>query len=310
MTPKLTIVCVTYNHEKYIAQALESFIMQQTNFDFEAIISDDCSTDYTQDIIREYAKKYPNIIKPVLREKNLGVDANFFATYGPLSGGYVAHCEGDDYFTDPLKLQKQVDFLEANPDCSMCFHPVRLFYEDGSYPEGIFPPMNFTDSIDKNNIQIEQLLMVNFIQTNSAVYRWRFNEQEKLEDIFPKGILPIDYFIHLLHAQKGRIGFIPDVMADYRRHCEGLWWESISNPDVLHLKYGISELKFYLALEKTFPEYLVIKGHAYTAQHARNFFNIYLKHKKFPEMQQILQLCPDLFSVGIDGVNLVTAKSV
>lgn len=310
MMPKLTIVCTTYNHEKYIAQALESFVMQQANFHFEAIISDDCSTDSTQEIIREYAKKYPNIIKPILREKNLGVDANFFATYGLLSGGYVAYCEGDDYFTDPLKLQKQVDFLDANPDCSMCFHPVRLFYEDLSCPDVIFPPMNIFETIDVNNINLESLLEVNFIQTNSVVAKWRFNDKEKLEDVFPKDILPIDYFLHLLHAQKGRIGFLPDIMADYRKHSESLWWDSFANPEILHLKYGVNELKFHLGLEKLFPEYEKIKGHRYTAQIARRFFNIYLKYKKFPEMQQILQLCPDLFSVGIDGVNLAPAKSV
>lgn len=310
MSPKLSILCLTYNHEKYIEQTLESFVMQQTNFEFDAIIADDASTDGSPAIIKEYAKKYPKIIKPILRKENIGSEANFFATFGGNQSEYISNCEGDDYFTDPFKLQKQVDFLDANPDCSMCFHPVRVFYEDGSLPDEIFPPVTFLDAIDKNNIQLEQLLMVNFIQTNSVLYRWRFNDKESLEKFFPKDILPGDYFTHLLHAQKGRIGFLPEIMGAYRKHSGGIWWESISNPEALHLKYGVQELKFHLALEKTFPEYNIIKGHVYTAQLARYFFSIYLKHKKFPEMQQILQLCPDLFSVGIDGVNLDTAKSV
>lgn len=115
----VTILCLTYNHESYIRQCLDEFVMQQTNFRFEAIVHDDASTDSTTDIIREYAEKYPDIIKPIYETEN-----QYSKHDGSLGrimtaavhGKYVAFCEGDDYWTDPLKLQKQIDFLESHPD--------------------------------------------------------------------------------------------------------------------------------------------------------------------------------------------------
>lgn len=119
----VSIHCITYNHEPYIRQCLEGFVMQKTNFRFEAIVHDDASTDRTADIIREYAAKYPNIIKPIYETEN-----QYSKRDGSLrrimdaacTGKYIALCEGDDYWIDPLKLQKQVDFLEANPEYGMC----------------------------------------------------------------------------------------------------------------------------------------------------------------------------------------------
>lgn len=122
-TVMVTIRCMTYNHEPYIRQCLEGFVMQQTNFHFEAIVHDDASTDGTAAIIREYAEKYPDIIKPIYETENQyskhdgSLDRIMDAH---MRGKYIALCEGDDYWTDPLKLQKQVDLLEQYPECSMC----------------------------------------------------------------------------------------------------------------------------------------------------------------------------------------------
>ena len=122
-TPMVSIRCITYNHEPYIRQCLEGFVMQKTNFKFEAIVHDDASTDHTADIIREYAAKYPDIIKPIYETEN-----QYSKHDGSIrrimdaacTGKYMACCEGDDYWIDPFKLQKQVDFLEANPEYSVC----------------------------------------------------------------------------------------------------------------------------------------------------------------------------------------------
>ncbi len=125
--PLVAIQCITYNHEPYIRDALEGFAMQKTNFPFVAIVHDDASTDKTAEIIREYAEKYPDIIKPIFETENqyskkdgsLGrIMKEAIAT---TRAKYIAMCEGDDYWTDPLKLQKQVDFLESNPDYGMCY---------------------------------------------------------------------------------------------------------------------------------------------------------------------------------------------
>lgn len=120
----VTIQCITYNHEPYIRQCLEGFVMQKANFRFEAIVHDDASTDGTVAIIREYAEKYPDIIKPIYETENQYSKRGFNGVFKIINkhthGKYVALCEGDDYWIDPLKLQKQVDFLEGNPECSMC----------------------------------------------------------------------------------------------------------------------------------------------------------------------------------------------
>lgn len=121
---KVSIWCTAYNHEKYILQCLDGFVNQQTNFEFEVIVHDDASTDSTASIIREYERKYPNIIKPIYQtvnqysQKHINMIKTFFLPKA--KGKYIAICEGDDYWIDPLKLQKQVDFMEANPICTIC----------------------------------------------------------------------------------------------------------------------------------------------------------------------------------------------
>lgn len=119
----VSVVCLSYNHEKYIRDALDGFVMQKTNFGFEVIIHDDASTDNTIVIIKEYAEKYPDIIKPIFEKENQyskpGGDI-LGKTIMACQGKYLAFCEGDDYWIDPNKLQKQVDYLEEHPECSLC----------------------------------------------------------------------------------------------------------------------------------------------------------------------------------------------
>lgn len=131
--PLVSICCITYNHEKYIRDAIESFLMQETDFPFEIIIHDDASTDKTAEIIREYERKYPELIKPIYQTENQyskGLRVSLL-TYKKAKGKYIAFCEGDDYWTDPLKLQKQVTFLEKNPDYVITYTAVEAFDENG-----------------------------------------------------------------------------------------------------------------------------------------------------------------------------------
>lgn len=140
--PFVSICCITYNHHLYIRQCLNGFLMQKTNFAFEVIINDDCSTDGTTEILREYASKYPDIIKPIFQDENQyakGVRGMFqHFVFPKAQGKYIAICEGDDYWTDPLKLQKQVDYLETHSNFSMCFHRVKCFAEKGRVGQDIF----------------------------------------------------------------------------------------------------------------------------------------------------------------------------
>ena len=207
---KVSVLCITYNHVNFIRQALDGFVMQKTNFPFEVIVHDDASTDGTTDIIREYAKKYPDIIKPIFQTENQwskGVCFGPIYIWPKIQGEYVAINEGDDYWTDPLKLQKQVDFLDKHPDYSVCFHPVHVVWEDKRMPDYLFPSPKHR--FHKTTLKLSDLLKHNFIQTNSVMYRWRKNNL----DCIPMGILPSDWYMHLFHAQVGKIGFLPDVMS-------------------------------------------------------------------------------------------------
>lgn len=250
MPPLLSILCITYNHAPFIRQALDGFVMQKTNFPFEVIIHDDASTDGTADIIREYEAKYPDIIKPIYQTENQwskGLNINKTFIFPKINGKYVALCEGDDYWTDPNKLQSQVDFLENNPDFAVCFHPVKVVWDDNRSADTIFPKPKMR--FNKTVLTLDDLLQQNFIQTNSVVYRWAFNKGKY--NTIPDGILPGDWFLHLLHAKTGKIGFLPQVMSVYRRHSGGIW-TGCGETDDWFMRCGIPHLRFYREIEKTF----------------------------------------------------------
>ncbi|HSX23591.1 MAG TPA: glycosyltransferase [Candidatus Saccharimonadales bacterium] len=244
MHPKVSIVSVSYNQEKYIRDTLESFVMQKTDFEFEIIIGDDHSSDKTPEIIQEYAAKYPNLIRPILNKQNVGVAQNFINVLQAAKGDYIALCEGDDYWTDPQKLQLQADFLDKHTDYALCFHSVRVFFEDESEKEFIYPATK-----NANDFNLEELLKENFIQTNSVMYR-RQKDYAKL----PVNILPIDWYLHLYHAQFGKIGFIDKVMSAYRRHPGGVWWDSHHNINNIWIKHGLAHLALYVEFLKLYDK--------------------------------------------------------
>src|SRR5215831_15832736 len=131
----LSVCVITYNHEEYIAEALEGVLKQVTDFPFEVVIGEDKSADRTREICESYAAKYPQI-RILPPEENMGMMKNFWRTWKACQGKYIAYLEGDDYWTDPLKLQKQVDFLEANPGYSTCFHNITMrFHKSGGIEE-------------------------------------------------------------------------------------------------------------------------------------------------------------------------------
>lgn len=122
----VSIICITYNQEKYIKQAIDSFLMQKTDFDYEIIIGEDCSIDSTKKIIEEYVKKYPQKIKLITSDNNVGFMKNLKRVFEVAKGDYIAICEGDDYWTDEYKLQKQISYMRNHTDCSLCFHNAEI----------------------------------------------------------------------------------------------------------------------------------------------------------------------------------------
>lgn len=214
----VSIRCLAYNHEKFIRETLEGFVMQKTNFRFEAIVHDDASTDGTAEIIREYAEKYPDIIKPIYETENQysKKDGSLFRiTHEACKGKYIAFCEGDDYWTDPYKLQKQVDFLETHPDFVMCSHVFKTYKEDSKIFElGLDVKEDVVydfDSYVSRNYWYTQPLTC--IYKSSA-----FHLNEYLKYKYSKDVT---LFYHLLKKGKGLC--MKDCMAVYRVHKGGIW---------------------------------------------------------------------------------------
>ena len=239
---KVSICCITYNQAKYIKQCLDGFIMQKTNFPFEVLIHDDASVDGTKEIIEEYTRKYPDIIKPVYENENQyskGVSISKTYNFPRVRGKYVVMCEGDDYWTDEYKLQKQVDFMEANPDYTICFHRVKRIFETGIKEDDIFPTQTMVDA----GFTFENLLKCNFIQTNSVMYRW--NAIDDVAAKFPSDILPGDWYLHLMFAKEGKIKFMEDIMSVYRVNANGVWYDSYKDKQAFYLKNCFKLMNFY-----------------------------------------------------------------
>lgn len=244
---ELTVLTMAYNHEKYIAECMDSVLMQKTSFPVRHIVLDHNSSDATPRIIQEYAKKHTSIL-PVLLPRRLPSE-NVRGLFLRCRSKYAALCDGDDYFYSPDKLQKQVDYLESKPHCAMCFHPVAVTFEDGTAPFR-FPPMDMLPLNKKMEFHLAQLTKNNFIQTNSAVYRWRF--RDGLPSWFRADICPGDWYWHMLHAEIGRIGFLPETMSVYRRHKRALYNAAFKDPEAHWRSRGISELRSYQACDEHF----------------------------------------------------------
>lgn len=246
--PALTVLTMTYNHEKYIADCMESVLAQKTDFAVRHIVLDHHSSDGTADIVAKYARDYPSIQAVLLSQR--AAAENVLGLFLRCRSQYAALCDGDDFFTDPAKLQKQANFLENNPDCALCFHPVAAVFEDGR-PSTIFPPLSSLPRRSKREFYLADLTSRNFIQTNSVVYRWRF--QNGLPDWFRPDLCPGDWYWHMLHAETGRIGFIPEIMSVYRRHSGALYMDAFSSSTAnLRRKRGLAELDAYAAYDDHF----------------------------------------------------------
>lgn len=209
---KVSVHLLTYNHEKYIAQALDSVLMQEVNFDYEIVIGEDCSTDNTRQIVIEYQQKYPDKIRTLLHKKNIGPINNEIAVYNACEGEYIAWLEGDDYWTSPHKLQKQVDFLDNHPDHSCCFHPVIDFYDDGSQKPRICPSLPH-----QREIFLKDLLEGPIMSAAAQMFR-----NYTLPDWYASCAFG-DWEWAIFLVQQGRIGYINEVMAKYRRYA-GSWY--------------------------------------------------------------------------------------
>jgi glycosyltransferase involved in cell wall biosynthesis len=255
----VSVCCTTYNHERFIAQTVESFLMQQTNFPFEIVIGDDCSTDRTSEILRSFKEKYPDKIKVITPEKNVGPHLNMVNIAKACKGKYLALCDGDDYWTNPYKLQKQVDFLEQNPEYIICCHYTHVIDMEGN-----------TIHVDPNPKPLihsyHDLLTGKQVETKTATVV--YHNIPEVHQLFQKpwyfSCFAADKLLKLFATfNTGRkIYVMPEVMSCYRNHAGGIW----------------SMIKVEARMEMVISDFnLIIKHFTYRGIQKRKLLLLYMK---------------------------------
>lgn len=241
--PLVSISCITYNHEPYIAQTLDGFLMQKTDFPFEVLIHDDASTDRTADIIREYEKKFPNLIKPIYQKENqyskgfTSVSATW--NFPRAKGKYIALCEGDDYWIDENKLQMQVDFLEKNPEYGMCFHDAVVVNELENEVD------SFSYHVIEKDYSATELFENWVVPTASMLFKKEILCY-KLAD--RKNFIAGDIVLVEQACVYGKVHGFKKKMSVYRIQENGLTWSKERREKTLRLHPN-----HYIALKKNFP---------------------------------------------------------
>lgn len=285
-TPLVVIQCTAYNHESYIREALDGFVMQQTDFPFVAIVHDDASSDGTAAIIQEYAEKYPDIIKPIYETENQYSKKNGSLTRimhnacEATGAKYIAICEGDDYWTDPLKLQKQVDFLEAHPDYGAVYCKVNVFNQVRN---------RFENEFGGYNESLDSLFVANNIPTMSVLFRLSLLSEYKDFLGEKRGSWPMgDYPLWLYIAFVSKIKFIEDLVGVYRVLEESA---SHSNSKLRRFHFGASSLELRLWFAKKTAYDIT---HSKRVQQWQNMLDelrirIFLTENKYEEAHNYIQ---------------------
>lgn len=290
--PLVSVSVATYQHENFIRECLEGILMQKTNFPFEVVIGEDESKDTTRAICKEYAEKYPDKIRLFLRDRKLSVlndsKGKIFkslnGTFTLLSsrGKYIALCEGDDYWTDPLKLQKQVDFLEANADYNICFHKVKVL-NNSAFTIDHITEKRFSKISNDKPTQLDLLEQGNFIHTTSVVFRNTVKEFPKAFYLTPIG----DYFLHIILSSNGYIKRLDDVMGVYRSGV-GIF----SSLKKLEMNTNILKLQACVLsyLEDDDSKQVLLKKHLALIDHHNMIVNVNLINSKIAEQKSFKDL--------------------
>lgn len=216
---KLSVTVITYNQELFIEETLKSIVNQELDIPWEIIIGDDSSTDRTPDIIEKYAQQYPHIIKPIYRTKNLGHTGNYIETTRMARGEYIAHIDGDDLML-PGKLQKQIDFLDNHPACSMVHHLVYFINKQGV-------KIGRTKAKNATVGTINSIIKRNSIINSSNMFR-RSCLDEHFYNI-PHSLMLHDKLAHMIKAQYGYVCLIPEILGSYRVYAESIFKSASSH---------------------------------------------------------------------------------
>ena len=209
----VSVIMITYGHEQFIKQAIEGVLMQQCDFEVELIIANDCSPDNTDSVVNQIIENHPNSnwIRYTRHTSNKGMTPNFVWALKQVNAKYIALCEGDDYWTDPLKLKKQVDFLEANSKYSMCFTSVKKYYHNKKIYK------NWHLELKQKEYSTKEIIYNFLVPTCSAVFR--YDENSNYEKLFEnKNFIFSDMILWLFLLEKGSIFCLPFESAVYRRN--------------------------------------------------------------------------------------------
>lgn len=209
-SPMVSVTVVTFNHESFIGPCLESIVSQETDFDFEIIVGEDASTDETRTVVAEYARAYPNIVRPIFQSYNRGVNYNLATVMSAARGRYVAHIDGDDLAL-PGKLQRQVALLEERPDVAVCFHNMRVFESDTRAALGVFTP-----ATAPRLRSLDDVVRYGTVYANSSKM-FRHDPQHGIAiDPYTRHVM--DWLLHIQSAATGAVEYIDEVLGEYRKH--------------------------------------------------------------------------------------------
>jgi len=247
--PFISIWMVTYNHAKFIKKALDSILTQDTSHSFKLIIGDDCSTDETQTILKEYKSKYPSKIELILNNENIGPSDNAIKVYESCNGKYTAMCEGDDYWTDRKKLEKQIKYLEENPNAVGCFHNSICVDEHDHIVSERYFKLNHKKSYNQEAV-IKELHST--YSTAALVFRTYALKREF--DFFKQK--PSDFMLDCVLTNHGSLSYLEETMSAYRIHSSGIWQGStlLSNSKISLERY--IRLYDHLEYRKKYNQYL------------------------------------------------------
>ncbi len=213
--PLVSVAMRTYEHAPFLAQAIESVLIQESPFEFELVIGEDCSADGTREIVERYAERFPERVRAILPAENVGHGEILRRVLDSSRGRFVAYLDGDDYWTSTGKLRRQVDYLEAHSESASCFHDASLVYDAAGSPSGVTTP-----ALAESSFALEDILTECFVPSPTMMFRreivaalpdWAFDSAW------------IDWLIHIRCAERGPLGYIAEPLAAYRVHDGGMF---------------------------------------------------------------------------------------
>lgn len=296
MNIKVSIFCLAYNQKKYIKNCLDNMISQKTNFVFEVIIHDDCSTDGTREIIEEYANKYP-FIKPIYEQENQYSKKNMTVVvnkmFAKCSGEYIAMLEGDDYWCDENKLQAQVDFLDNNPEFTGCF--TKTLRKNVITNEDICYKPSDEELNGKNVFTIEDTIKGYFICTASVMYRFK-KYKEELLNTFPTGIINGDSYLIYFFSLHGKLKYLDRLSAVHTFNETGIWNSVKQSADERNVRFWLEIINFPIEVRKLLDKFNCKLPYETPESAMRRVLTSAINIKRFDIIEKASERFPEVFS--------------